>query len=294
MNGKETKVVIGDGEETRGTQLYSLNTQGLPGHLTDGPGLCAFLITFLSLLIILITFPLSLLFTVKVVQEYERAVIFRLGRLLSGGARGPGIFFILPCVDSYTKVDMRVLTYDVPPQEILTKDSVTIHVDAIMYYKVSNATCCIANVDDYSHSTRLLAATTLRNVLGTKSLCDILSERESIATDMQETLDEATEPWGVKVERVEVKDVRLPQNLQRAMAAEAEAAREARAKVITAEGEQKASQALREAALVISDSPAALQLRYLQTLSNISAEKNSTIVFPVPVDLVNYFINRST
>jgi len=294
MNGKETKVVIGHGEETRGTQLYSLNTQGLPGHLTDGPGLCAFLITFLSLLIILITFPLSLLFTVKVVQEYERAVIFRLGRLLSGGARGPGIFFILPCVDSYTKVDMRVLTYDVPPQEILTKDSVTIHVDAIMYYKVSNATCCIANVDDYSHSTRLLAATTLRNVLGTKSLCDILSERESIATDMQETLDEATEPWGVKVERVEVKDVRLPQNLQRAMAAEAEAAREARAKVITAEGEQKASQALREAALVISDSPAALQLRYLQTLSNISAEKNSTIVFPVPVDLVNYFINRST
>jgi len=294
MNGKETKVVIGHGEETRGTQLYSLNTQGLPGHLKDGPGLCAFLITFLSLLIILITFPLSLLFTVKVVQEYERAVIFRLGRLLSGGARGPGIFFILPCVDSYTKVDMRGLTYDVPPQEILTKDSVTIHVDAIMYYKVSNATCCIANVDDYSHSTRLLAATTLRNVLGTKSLCDILSERESIATDMQETLDEATEPWGVKVERVEVKDVRLPQNLQRAMAAEAEAAREARAKVITAEGERKASQALREAALVISDSPAALQLRYLQTLSNISAEKNSTIVFPVPVDLVNYFINRST
>merc|ERR1719382_2241605 len=143
------------------------------------------------------------------------------------------------------------------------------NVDAIMYYKVINATCCIANVDDYSHSTRLLAATTLRNVLGTKSLCDILSERESIATDMQETLDEATEPWGVKVERVEVKDVRLPQNLQRAMAAEAEAAREARAKVITAEGEQNASQALREAALVISDSPAALQLRYLQTLATI-------------------------
>lgn len=138
------------------------------------------------------------------VQEYERVVIFRLGRLLSGGARGPGIFFVVPCVDSYQKVDMRTLTFDVPPQEILTKDSVTVHVDAIMYYKVYNAISAISNVDDYSQSTRLLAATTLRNVLGTKNLGDILSERESIANMMQSTLDEATDPWGVKVERVEV------------------------------------------------------------------------------------------
>merc|ERR1719382_1727870 len=166
------------------------------------------------------------------------------------------------------------------------------NVDAIMYYKVINATCCIANVDDYSHSTRLLAATTLRNVLGTKSLCDILSERESIATDMQETLDEATEPWGVKVERVEVKVERVPQNLQRAMAAEAEAAREARAKVITAEGEQKASRALKEASDIISESPAALQLRYLQTLATISSEKNSTIVFPIPIEMFSKFIKK--
>lgn len=150
------------------------------------------------------TIPFSLCFTVKVVQEYERVVIFRLGRLLSGGARGPGIFFVVPCVDSYQKVDMRTLTFDVPPQEILTKDSVTVHVDAIMYYKVYNAISAISNVDDYSQSTRLLAATTLRNVLGTKNLGDILSERESIANMMQSTLDEATDPWGVKVERVEV------------------------------------------------------------------------------------------
>ncbi|TRY62953.1 hypothetical protein TCAL_11835 [Tigriopus californicus] len=256
----------------------------------EGPGLCAHLITFISILLVLVTIPFSLCFAVKVVQEYERVVIFRLGRLLSGGARGPGIFFIVPCVDSYQKVDMRTLTFDVPPQEILTKDSVTVHVDAIMYYKVSNATCAISNVDDYGQSTRLLAATTLRNVLGTKNLGDILSERESIANMMQSTLDEATDPWGVKVERVEVKDVRLPQQLQRAMAAEAEAAREARAKVIAAEGEHQASRSLANAAEVIAQSPAALQLRYLQTLNNISAEKNSTIVFPVPVDIISHLM----
>ncbi|XP_023326658.1 band 7 protein AGAP004871 [Eurytemora carolleeae] len=258
----------------------------------EAPGVCSFLITAISIFMILLTFPLSLICTIKVVQEYERAVIFRLGRLLKGGARGPGIFFVIPCVDSYTKVDMRTLTFDVPPQEILTKDSVTVHVDAIMYYKVSNATSCIANVDDYGKSTRLLAATTLRNVLGTKNLGDILSDRESIAHDMQVSLDEATDPWGVQVERVEVKDVRLPQNLQRAMAAEAEAAREARAKVIAAEGEHKASRALRHAADVINESPAAMQLRYLQTLNNISAEKNSTIIFPVPVDIISLILNR--
>merc|ERR1719225_2556926 len=259
----------------------------------EGPGLCAHLITFLSILLVFVTIPFSLCFAVKVVQEYERVVTFRLGRLLAGGARGPGIFFIVPCVDSYQKVDMRTLTFDVPPQEILTKDSVTVHVDAIMYYKVYNAISAISNVDDYGQSTRLLAATTLRNVLGTKNLGDILSDREQIANMMQSTLDEATDPWGVKVERVEVKDVRLPQQLQRAMAAEAEAAREARAKVIAAEGEQKASKALKEASDIISESPAALQLRYLQTLNSISAEKNSTIVFPVPIDIISKLMQNS-
>merc|ERR1719308_140150 len=145
---------------------------------------------------ILATLPLSLIFTVKVVPEYERAVIFRLGRLLTGGARGPGVFFIIPCVDIYEKIDMRTATYEIPPQEILTKDSVTVFVNSIMYYKVRDATSAVANVDDYSGSARLLAATTLRNVLGTKNLGDILSERESIATEMQDLLHEATEPWG--------------------------------------------------------------------------------------------------
>jgi len=257
----------------------------------EGPGICALIMTIGSLLLIVVSLPLSLLFVVKVVQEYERAVIFRLGRLLTGGARGPGVFFIIPCVDIYEKIDLRTATYEIPPQEILTKDSVTVFVNAIMYYKVANATHAVSNVDDYSGSARLLAATTLRNVLGTMTLGDILCNREAIAKEMKSVLDEGTEPWGVMVERVEVKDVRVPEQLQRAMAAEAEAARNARAKVIAAEGEHKASRSLRQAAEVIMDSPAALQLRYLQTLNSISAEHNSTIIFPVPIDIVSNFMN---
>nr|CAD7605053.1 unnamed protein product [Timema genevievae] len=246
-----------------------------------------------------------------------------------------GIFFILPCIDCYARVDLRTRTYDVPPQEVLTKDSVTVSVDAVVYYRVSNATISVANVENAHHSTRLLAQTTLRNTLGTRPLHEILSDRDVISSTMQVRiilymylisstmqvriilymylisstmqvriilymylisstmqviLDGATDAWGIKVERVEIKDCRLPVQLQRAMAAEAEAAREARAKVIAAEGEQKASRALREASEVIGDSPAALQLRYLQTLNTISAEKNSTIVFPLPIDLLTYFI----
>ncbi|KAK8752740.1 hypothetical protein OTU49_007412 [Cherax quadricarinatus] len=258
----------------------------------EGPGCCAIILTIVSYLLIVATFPFSLCMCIKVVQEYERAVIFRLGRLLKGGAKGPGIFFVVPCIDSYRKVDLRTVSFDVPPQEILSRDHVTVAVDAVVYYRVHDPVMAENNVEDYSHSTRLLAATTLRNVLGTKNLAEILSERESISHNMQSSLDEATDPWGVKVERVEIKDVRLPVQLQRAMAAEAEAAREARAKVIAAEGEQRASRALKEAAEVISESPAALQLRYLQTLSTISAEKNSTIIFPVPIDIIhNYMIN---
>ncbi|RWS25365.1 band 7 protein-like isoform X2 [Leptotrombidium deliense] len=248
-------------------------------------GVCALLLTIISVILVICTFPLSLFFCIKVVQEYERAVIFRLGRLVKGGARGPGIFFILPCLDNYTKIDLRTVSFDVPPQEILSKDSVTVAVDAVVYYRISNATVAVTNVEDYGRSTRLLAATTLRNVLGTKNLSEILSEREVISHMIQSSLDEATDPWGVKVERVEVKDVRLPVQLQRAMAAEAEAARDARARVIAAEGEQKASRALKEASDVINESPAALQLRYLQTLNSIAAEKNSTIVFPIPMEL---------
>ncbi|KAG4070627.1 hypothetical protein HA402_013547 [Bradysia odoriphaga] len=254
---------------------------------------CGRILIVLSWVLVVITMPLSLFVCFKVVQEYERAVIFRLGRLVAGGAKGPGIFFILPCIDAYARVDLRTRTYDVPPQEVLTKDSVTVSVDAVVYYRVSNATVSIANVENAHHSTRLLAQTTLRNTMGTRHLHEILSERMTISGTMQHQLDEVTEAWGIKVERVEIKDVRLPVQLQRAMAAEAEAAREARAKVIAAEGEQKASRALREASEVIGDSPAALQLRYLQTLNTISAEKNSTIVFPLPIDMITYFMKNA-
>jgi len=246
----------------------------------------------ISILLIVGTFPLSMFVCLKVVQEYERAVIFRLGRVRRNGTVGPGMFFIVPCLDMIRVIDLRTVSFDVPPQEILTRDSVTVAVDAVVYYKISQPMAATCNVEDYSKSTKLLASTTLRTILGTKSLSEILSDRETISNDILSNLDRATDPWGVKVERVEVKDVRLPQSLQRAMAAEAEAAREARAKVIAAEGEMKASKALKDASDVISDSPSALQLRYLQTLTHISAEKNSTIVFPLPIDMFSKFVNK--
>jgi len=242
------------------------------------------LLSAISILLVLVTLPFSLCYCVKVVQEYERAVIFRLGRLKKGGASGPGLFFILPCIDNYRCVDLRTVSYEVPPQEMLSRDSVTVSVDAVCFYKISNPLAAVCNVGNYTHSTNLLVATSLRNVLGTKTLAEILSERETICHVMEHILDEATRPWGVKVERVEIKDVRVPVQLQRAMAAEAEAAREARAKVVAAEGEQKASTHLKEAALVLEESKSALQLRYLQTLNAISTEQSSTIVFPFPID----------
>jgi len=257
----------------------------------EGPDFCTNFLIVVALFFVAATLPFSLFFVIKVVQEYERAVIFRLGRLLSGGASGPGVFFVIPCLDQYIKIDMRSQTYEIPPQEILTKDSVTVFVNAIIYYKVANATHAVANVDDYSGSARLLAATTLRNVLGTLNLGEILSQRETIASEMKSLLG-CTDAWGVQVERVEVKDVRVPEQLMRAMAAEAEAARNARAKVIAAEGEHKASRSLRMAAEVIMESPAALQLRCLQTLNSISAEHNSTIIFPVPIDIMSHFMEK--
>jgi len=255
-------------------------------------GFCSILLTILSLLIVICTFPLSMFFSIKVIQEYERAIIFRLGRVKKGGAVGPGLFFILPCIDQCAVVDLRTVSFDVPPQEILTKDSVTVSVDAVVYYNIRTPMAAVCNVSDYSKSTKLLASTTLRNILGTKTLSELLADRENIAKDFKGMIDTATDPWGIDIERVEVKDVRLPQQLQRAMAAEAEATREARAKVIAAEGEQKASRALKEASDIISESPAALQLRYLQTLATISSEKNSTIVFPLPMELLSKFASK--
>lgn len=243
-----------------------------------------------SYFLVVISFPISIFLIIKIVTEYERAVIFRLGRLRTGRARGPGMFFVLPCIDEYVKVDLRTVTFNVPPQEVLTKDSCTVSVDAVVYACVVDPLKCITRVADYYYSSRLLAATTLRSMLGSKSLSEVLSERESIAHDMQVSLDLATEPWGIKVERVELKDVSLPVQMQRVMAAEAESTREARAKLIDAEGELNAARALKEASDILGQSPGALQLRYLQTLNTISVERNSTIVFPLPMDLITPFI----
>lgn len=255
-------------------------------------GCCSLLLIGLSYFIFILTFPIAIFSSVKIVKEYERAVIMRLGRISSGAAKGPGLFFVLPCIDSIIRIDLRTVTFDVPPQEVLTKDSVTITVDAVCYFRVFNPTISVVNVQNARYSTQLLAATTLRNILGTKTLQEILREKDHISHSMQELLDHATDPWGIKVERVELKDVRLPNNMQRAMATEAEATREAKAKVISAEGEQKASIALKEAADVINQSPVALQLRYLQTLTHVSAEKNSTIIFPVPIEMLSQFANK--
>ncbi|XP_046845006.1 band 7 protein AGAP004871-like [Xenia sp. Carnegie-2017] len=268
--------------------FQSLNIMGTSDE--GDIGLCGKILTVLSIVIVACTFPFSLFFCLKVVTEYERAVVFRLGRTTQGEGHGPGTFFLLPCIDAYSKIDLRTVSFDVPPQEVLTKDSVTVTVDAVVYFRIYNATMSVTNVSDAQASTRLLAQTTLRNMIGSKTLSEIFSDRESISNTMQLILDEATDPWGVKVERVEMKDIRLPIQLQRAMAAEAEATREARAKIIAANGEREAACSLKEASEVMAESPSALQLRYLQTLNTISAEKNSTIIFPVPVDTLQRFM----
>jgi len=250
----------------------------------EDKGCVYFLIYGISMFLVIITIPFSLCVCIKIVQDYERAVIYRLGRCL--GAKGPGIFFIIPCIDNYMKVDLRTVSFDVPPQEVLTRDSVTIAVDAVVYYKIKDAVKSVNEIENASLATRQLAQTTLRDQLGTKTLAGILAEREELSTNMQRILDGATDDWGIYVERVELKDVRLPQSMQRAMAAEAEATREAQAKIIAAKGELDASMSLKQAADVIGQSSGALQLRYLQTLTTISAERNSTIIFPLPMDIL--------
>ncbi|CAH8442415.1 unnamed protein product [Heterobilharzia americana] len=243
----------------------------------------------LCIFLIILTLPISLIFCLKVVTHYERAVLFRLGRLVSATAKGPGLIFVLPCLDRYRVLDLRTFTFDVPTQEVLTKDSVTVVVNAVVYYRVRDPVRAVVNVEDANRATRVLGQTTLLNVLGTVNLDELLTAREDIAALMQECLDSVTEAWGVKVERVEIKDVRLPIQLQRAMAAEAESVREATAKVIAAEGEMRASGALKAAAVEIKQHPIAMQLRYLQTVNSISSGKQSTIIFPVPLDLTSLF-----
>lgn len=234
---------------------------------------------------------LFLLFSaIKVVQEYERGVIFRLGRFV--GARGPGLFFIIPFIDRMIKVDLRTVTLDVPAQEAITRDNVTIKVNAVVYFRVMDPGAAVIQVEDYRRATWQIAQTTLRNVIGQSELDELLSHREKVNDELQRIIDEQTEPWGIKVSIVEVKDVELPQTMQRAMARQAEAEREKRAKIIHAEGEFSAAKQLGEAARVIGQEPATLQLRYLQTLTEIAVEKNSTIIFPLPIDLMQAFVSR--
>lgn len=230
-----------------------------------------------------------LLSAVKVVKEYERAVIFRLGKY-SAPPKGPGLFFIIPFIDQLMKVDLRTVTLDVPAQEAITKDNVTVKVNAVVYFRVLYPEKAIIQVEDYRRATWQIAQTTLRNVIGQSELDEMLSHREKINNELQHIIDDQTEPWGIKVSVVEVKDVELPQTMQRAMAKQAEAEREKRAKIIHASGEYEASKQLAQAAEVIAREPSALQLRYLQTLTEIAVEKNSTIIFPLPIETITSFI----
>jgi len=227
---------------------------------------------------------------IKIVKEYERGGVFRLGRWV--GLRGPGLVLIIPFVEIMRKIDLRVITMDVPEQECITLDNVTVRVDAVIYFRVVEAGDAILKVLDYIKATSLLAATTLRNVVGQSTLDELLGQRDRLNEKIQLVVDEGTNPWGIKVSMVEVKDVQLPQTMQRAMAAQAEAERDRRAKVVHAEGEAQAAQKLAEAAKVISSQPSALQLRYLQTLSSIATERSNVILFPLPMDILAPFLGK--
>jgi len=248
------------------------------------------MIPFLSSLGIFLLFIVvaALANAIRVVREYERLVVFRLGRLV--GERGPGLVILIPFVDRAVKVGLRVVAMDVPPQDIITRDNVTVKVNAVIYFRVISAQQSVINVENYLYATSQIAQTTLRSILGQAELDELLAEREKQNQALQQVIDRQTEPWGVKVSTVEVKNVDLPQEMQRAIARQAEAERHRRAKVINAEGEYQASARLAEAAAVIGREPVAIQLRYLQTLSEIAAENNSTTIFPVPVDMIRSFM----
>ena len=245
----------------------------------------------MAILIAIIVFFVIILLAnaIKVLREYERAVVFRLGRLI--GVKGPGLIVIIPFIDRVQVVSLRTVTLDVPPQDVITRDNVSVSVNAVVYFRVMDAAKAVVEVEDYFYATSQLAQTTLRSVLGEVELDTLLAERERINQRLQRIIDEATDPWGVKVTTVEVKHVDLPEGMKRAMARQAEAERERRAKVISALGEYQAAEKLRDAAKVMSASPIAVQLRFLHSLTEVSAEKNSTIIFPVPIDLLAPFAN---
>ena len=250
--------------------------------MTAVVGSFAFFVVFIGIVI--------LANAVRVVREYERLVVFRLGRVI--GERGPGLVLLIPLVDRAVKVGLRTVTMDVPPQDIITKDNVSVKVNAVIYFKVISAQEAVIEVENFLYATSQIAQTTLRSILGQAELDELLAEREKQNQALQQVIDRQTEPWGVKVSTVEVKNVDLPQEMQRAIARQAEAERERRAKVINAEGEYQAAQRLAEAAAIIGREPAALQLRYLQTLAEIATENNSTTIFPVPIDFLKAFMDR--
>ncbi|MEW6200585.1 MAG: SPFH domain-containing protein [bacterium] len=247
-----------------------------------------------SFVVIIVIGVLFLVSAIKIIPEYERVVVFRLGRLSKAlvGGHGPGLVIIIPGVDRVVRVDLRVITMDVPTQEAITRDNVPVKVNAVIYFRVMNPQNAIVEVENFIAATSQIAQTTLRSVLGQSELDELLSQREKINQRLQTIVDDHTDPWGIKVSTVEVKDVELPQGMQRAMAKQAEAERERRAKIIAAEGEFQASQKLADAAGVISEHPIALQLRFLQTLTEIATEHNSTTIFPVPIDLFTPFIKQ--
>ena len=240
-------------------------------------------------IIVLVVFFLAS--AIKILNEYERGVIFRLGRVL-GSPKGPGLIILIPIIDKMIKVSLRTVVLDIPPQDVITKDNVSIKVNAVVYFRAIDPLKAIIDVENYLYATSQLAQTTLRSVLGQAELDDLLSHRDQLNEKLQEILDTHTESWGIKVSNVEVKNVDLPQEMQRAIARQAEAERERRAKIISAEGEFQASGKLAEASDVLSRNPMALQLRYLQTLIEISTEKNSTIIFPIPIDLLKVFMDK--
>jgi regulator of protease activity HflC (stomatin/prohibitin superfamily) len=242
----------------------------------------------LPMIVVIVLLVMFLASAIRILNEYERAVVFRLGRIRD--VKGPGLIIIIPGIDKVVKVDMRTITMDVPPQDVITKDNVSIKVNAVVYFRVVDANAAVIDVENYLYATSQLAQTTLRSVCGQVELDEILSAREKINIHLQEILDRSTDPWGIKVSLVEVKQIDLPEEMKRAIAKQAEAERERRAKVINAEGEFQAAQKLIEAAALMETQPMSLQLRYLQTLNQISAEHNSTILFPIPIDLFKPFL----
>ena len=251
------------------------------------PGIPAGFMGFLIVIFLILYFFSS---AIKILREYERGVVFRLGRVIP--VKGPGLVIIIPVIDKLVRVSLRTVTFDVPPQDVITRDNISVKVNAVVYFRVMDPIKAITAVEDFYYATSQISQTTLRSILGQSQLDDLLAKREDINAELQKVIDFQTEPWGIKVTAVEVKNVDLPAEMQRAIAKQAEAERERRAKIIHAEGEFQASQKLADAAKIISSEPATLQLRFLQTLTEIATEKNSTIIFPVPIDLIKPFLEK--